>query len=107
MTEKHVRDTGAKHLAWVASESDAETEYEIARLPDRRLKCACLGYAFSKKTPKTCKHIEAMHLDVAQRPADTVPTGRWQPPPPKRSVAVRGEVLTVRRAMAFGDDFPF
>lgn len=105
MTEKHVRDTGARHLAWVASESDAETEYEIARLPDRRLKCACLGYAFSKQAPKTCKHIAAMQAgETMDRTRAVKPTVRQE-----RVVVKAGkETYTVRRAMAFGDDdFPF
>lgn len=56
MNAKH----GWTHLAFVESETEADTEYEIKRHDDGRTGCACHSYVFCKVRPKTCKHVEAL-----------------------------------------------
>jgi hypothetical protein len=98
MKSVRVRNTAARNVAWVNSESDPGVEYEIATLPDGQTKCACLGWTFSKKQPKTCKHIEA--LGLAKVPARTAERYAGIPVSVK---SAKGETFNVRRAIAFGD----
>lgn len=48
------------HVAWVESMTEPGTEYQIVRRPNGELKCACLGWAFDRGRPKSCKHILAL-----------------------------------------------
>lgn len=100
----HVRANKAEwqHETWVDSDTARDVEYEIVRRRGgNQLRCACLGYTFSKARPKTCKHIDAYHAPQTRVAAVAVAV-RVQPEP-KRSVTVKGETFTFRRAFAFGE----
>lgn len=56
MRAKH----GWTHVAFVESETEAGTEYEIKRHDDGRTGCACHSYVFDKARPKSCKHVKAL-----------------------------------------------
>jgi len=61
MATKRIAATGRMntHVTWAESTTEPGLEYQIVRRPSRELKCACLGWAFSKARPKSCIHIEA------------------------------------------------
>ncbi len=93
----HVKRKGAQHVTYVESDKERDKEYEIARLPDGNLACACMAYVFNKERPKTCKHIRAYQLgDYIER---CVTDSRPEPP---RKVTVAAETFTFkRRAISF------
>lgn len=65
MTTKMMRAKhGWTHVAFVASLTEDDLEYEIKRHDDGHLGCACHAYVFSK-TKEPCKHIEAFKLDAS------------------------------------------
>lgn len=75
MTTHHVRRKGARHVSWVASTTSMNEQYEISKLPDGTLACACIAYAMSKARPKTCKHLRADMADMATWERKAVRTG--------------------------------
>ncbi len=94
MTTKMVRRKGAIHVTFVSSDSEADKEYQIARLPDGRLYCACVGCAFN--------HGQCRHL-TAYAAAGTQSTYRErQRVIEKRKMPVEREVTyTFRRGIVF------
>jgi hypothetical protein len=103
VTTHRVRRTGAVHLTFVDSDNLLGHEYEIARLPSGDLACACVAFAFNRRTPKTCKHIEAYQgLDAwAAKAATEAPENRHMPQSVVQAKAA-AETFTFRRAMSFG-----
>ncbi len=96
MTVVAVRRKGAEHVTDVESDQDAGKAYEIARLPDGALACACMAYVFNKAKPKTCKHIRAYeHADAIERSVtDSMPQR------PSRT-KIGNETFTFKRSISF------
>lgn len=98
MTTVLVRRKGAEHVTYVESDKQTDREYELARLPDGNLACACMSYVFSKAVPKSCKHIEAY---TGSHVPDAKKQGRPESP---RQIYYAGETFTfkTKRAISFG-----
>lgn len=92
MRAKH----GWTHVAFVESETEADTEYEIKRHADGRTGCACHSYVFSKERPRNCKHVRAL-LGLPALP-------EWmtaeKPETVTSTVSVGAERFKVRRAIS-------
>lgn len=99
MTTHEVRRKGKWHLAYVASESEDDHEYEIARLPDKSWACACMSFVFNKDQPKQCKHIRAWLAGELMDASKAVKAVK------RETVSIKsdGETFKVRRAITFGD----
>jgi hypothetical protein len=96
----HVRRKGAVPVTTVESDQEPGKQYEIARLPDGHLACACMAYVFNKAKPKTCKHIEAYGISI------TSTSHRAKIAPPVEEIIVSaklGETFTfkTKRAISF------
>ena len=90
------------HEAFVASESDWLTQYEIKRRSDGAYGCSCTAFKFSKGSigfGKNCKHLRAYLASGGQT---TFVQRLVQPERPARGVKVVGETFQFRRAIAFG-----
>ena len=107
MTTKtvRVRRNGASHLTYVESSSEEGKRYEIARIPGGIIACSCMGWAFSKDAPKTCRHLRAYK---AANGATTYREKQRAVPAagaPKRMPVEPEETFTFVRGMSF-DDIP-
>lgn len=66
---------GSQVLVRFRRSSDPSKYWHVSQTPDGGLHCECLGYVFSKTTPKGCKHITIVRergMDVAEAFGDTI-----------------------------------
>lgn len=87
------------HVAYVQSDSEPGTEYELKRNPfTQLLGCSCPAYRFMRGPSKTCKHIAAYGGVSAQRKT-------WLETERVPVTATEGrETFSFRRAMVLGGE---
>lgn len=107
MSRKQARRNPAERLRWqvlgtIESNSKPDTEYEITRhRATGTLHCPCLGYVFSKSTPKTCAHLRAYAVGAAaQEHVSHVPGRRA---PATSTVRLENETFTFRGMTLTGE----
>jgi hypothetical protein len=98
MTTKMVRRKNATHVTFVASDSRDDVNYQIARLPDGSMACACASWAFNTDRPKSCKHLDAhrYRASLSGRRRQATVIVRSEPEALPAAVTYQGETFTFR-----------
>jgi hypothetical protein len=86
-------------LATVQSKSTGET-YDIRRGADGVVYCACLGWRYSRLTPKSCKHVRAYLSELESNNGATMPQQPLGAFVPQPHVIPQDVVANINNAMA-------
>lgn len=90
------RSTGWTHVAFVASMTDPDEQYEIKKRDNGQDGCECKSYQFSRGD-KSCKHLRAYYAGesfiVAMEPAVRAAARKMD----TQTVSLEGESFMIRR----------